>query len=183
MKNPLSQQLLFLKVKNKDPEAYGKFYDLYVERIYRFIYFKVGSQAEAQDLTSEVFLKLWQHLKDDRDIKNINSFIYVIARNSVIDYYRQRSTKQEKERPHEEGNDPSDEGGLAASQSAKFDLQLILKGLENLKNEYKEVIILRFIDELSIGEIAEITKKSRGSIRVIIHRALKTLKENLDTKK
>ena len=183
MKNPFSQQLLILKVKNKDPEAYGKFYDSYVERIYRFIYFKVGSRSEAQDLTSEVFLKLWQHIKADREIKNMNSFIYVIARNSVIDFYRQRSTKQEKERPHEEGSDPSDEGELAAIQSAKFDLQLVLKGLEDLKDEYKEIIIFRFIDELSIGEIAEITKKSPGSVRVIIHRALKALKENLDNKK
>ena len=184
MKNPFSQQLLFLKVKNKDPEAYGKFYDLYVERIYRFIYFKVSSRAEAQDLTSEVFLKLWQYIKDDRDIKNINPFIYVIARNLVIDFYRQRSTKQGKERPHGAGAcEPSDGGELAIAQSAKFDLQLILKGLENLKDEYKEIIILRFLDELSIGEIAEITKKSHGSVRVIIHRALRALKENIDIKK
>ena len=64
MSNPLHEKLLLYRVRTKkDPEAYGKIYDLYARRIYRFVYFKVSSEEEAQDLTADVFLKAWSFLR------------------------------------------------------------------------------------------------------------------------
>lgn len=180
MKNPLAKKILFLKVKNQDKEAFGQFYDLYVNRIYRFIFFKVNSVSDAQDLTSEVFLKLWQHLNEGKEVKNLNSYIYIIARNSVIDFYRQR-VKDSVTVSQENSPEISDEqADLMKKQVLDSDWSQVLKSLKKLKDEYREIIILRFLDELTIREIASVLNKSNGSVRVLIHRALKALKENLN---
>ncbi|MFA5029340.1 MAG: RNA polymerase sigma factor [Patescibacteria group bacterium] len=176
----MSKRILFLQVKDQDSEAYGKFYDLYVERIYRFVFFKVNSVSDAQDLTSEVFLKVWQYLKEGKEIKNLNAFIYLIARNSVIDFYRQRN--RQAETLAETGQlpeVPDETQDLLKRQIVGSDLENVLQGLNGLKDEYKEIIILRFLDELSIAEIAEILDKSKGSVRVLLHRALTALKNNV----
>jgi len=183
MKNPLAEQILFLQVKNRDKEAYARFYDLYAERIYRFIYFKVNSVVDAQDLTSEVFLKLWQTIKNGKEIKKLNAFIYIIARNSVIDFYRHKSRRESKEQAID-GAIPlfiaDEKNDLLKKQLIDSDLATVVQGLGNLKDEYREVIILRFMDELSVAEIAKILKKSSGAVRVIIYRALKALKETIN---
>jgi RNA polymerase sigma-70 factor (ECF subfamily) len=179
MKNPLSRTILFLKVKNQDSEAYGQFYDLYVTRIYRFVFFKINSVSDAQDITSDVFLKLWQCIKEGKEIKNLNAFTYMIARNAVIDFYRQKSRIDE---PIDEGhfNIPDDQKDILRQQIMDSELSEVLKGLENLKDEYKEVIILKYLDELSPSEIAGILGKSNGAVRVLLHRAMKALKENIN---
>ncbi len=180
MKNPLRKKILFLKVKSRDPEAYGQFYDLYVSRIYRFIFFKVNSSADAQDLTSEVFLKLWYYIREGREIKNLNAFVYMVARNAVIDFYRQNQRRrQEYSLDNPKTPELADKKTIGASQNFDFQLEELKAGLKGLKDEYREVIVLRFLDGLGISEIAEILNKSQGAVRVLIHRALKALKENI----
>ena len=180
MKNPLSQQILFLKVKNQDPEAYGQFYDLYVKRIYRFIYFKVNSVSDSQDITSEVFLKLWQYLREGKEIKNLNAFIYIVARNLVVDFYRQRRQEALSINTDKAPEIIDGRSDILKEQMVDSDLQATIKGLDQLKDEYKEAIILKYFDELSISEIAEILNKSKGAVRVLLHRSLKALKDNIN---
>ena len=181
----LDAKIILLKLKNKDKDAYAQFYDLYVDRIYRFIFFKVNSEIEAQDLTSEVFLKLWQYLKDEKEIKNLNALVYTIARNKIIDFYRQKSKKEENEEALGPDHHPiiDEKIDLKKERELDSDLASILGGLKNLKDEYKEVLVLRFLDELSISEISEVLKKPNLSIRVLIHRATKALKENVQESK
>lgn len=181
MKDRLIKNILILKVKNQDPEAYGQLYDLYVKRIYRFIFFKINSTAEAQDLTSETFLKVWQYIKEGKDIKNLNALIYLTARNLVIDFYRSKAKQTQVDSDDEDLKSrlADDSQDLLAQQEIESELKQVLSGLETLKDEYKEIIILRFIDELSISEISDIINKSKGATRVLLHRALKTLKDNL----
>lgn len=180
MKNRLAQKILFLKVRNQDPEAYSQFYDLYVSRIYRFVFFKVNSVADAQDLTSETFLKLWQYIREGRPIKSPNAFVYMIARNTVIDFYRNRNHENYSLDSPEAAKISDEKADPLAQQVTDSQLKELLAGLNDLKDEYKEVIVLRFLDELSISEIAEVLRKPKGSVRVLLHRALKALKENLN---
>lgn len=181
MKNPLSRQILFLKVKNQDSEAYGQFYDLYVTRIYRFVYFKVNSTADAQDITSEVFLKLWQFVKEGKNIRNLNALVYMIARNSVIDFYRQKAGQVEEAISEDHDNIADDEKDLLRQQIMDSELNAVLKGMDHLKDEYKEIIVLKYLDELSPKEIAQVLNKSNGAVRVLLHRAVKALKENISS--
>ncbi|MFA5022647.1 MAG: RNA polymerase sigma factor [Patescibacteria group bacterium] len=173
------EKLLLLRLKKKDPEAFAQVYDLYVTPIYRFIYFKVSSRQDAEDLTSEVFLKIWQYVTEtDEVIENLRALLYRSARNLVIDFYR-RNAKRDYVQDEEILDLIQDE--KQQSLLTKVDLEIEMKNVElilrKLKDEYREIIILRFVEELSINEIAEVLGKSKGSVRVILHRALKVVKE------
>ncbi|MBI2099202.1 RNA polymerase sigma factor [Candidatus Uhrbacteria bacterium] len=168
--------LLFRITSRKDPEAYGKVYDEYVNRIYRFIYFKVSGEEEARDLVSETFLRAWQYLQEGKQIKQLSSFLYKIARNLVIDHYRKKamSVLTESELPAAMFGD---EGRQGKEIETKHDFGLLLAAMNKMKEEYREVVQLKYIDGLSVGEIADILDKNRGAVRVTLHRASKTLRE------
>lgn len=169
------------RLKSQDRETFIKVYDDHSAELYRFIYFKVGNREEARDLASMVFLKAWNHVqaKNLVEAKTLRALLYKIARNAIIDYYRQRAA-----RPAVSLDDP-ESGALAiaadldldADADKQADIRLLSEKLPRLKDEYREALILRFINELSLEEVADIMGKSRGNVRVIIHRAVSALRE------
>lgn len=182
MKAAQEKLLIYQVSKHKDPEAYSGLYDLYVDDIFRFIFYKVSNREQAEDFTSEVFLRTWQQLqKADEEIKNIKALFYRIARNLIIDHYR-REAKQKTVSLEDQATDGLE---LAGDEDLLEEIQLtgdkvmLAKALQELKEEYREMIVLRYINEFSVDEIAEITGKTKGTIRVIIHRGIKALREIL----
>ncbi|MBI3291006.1 RNA polymerase sigma factor [Candidatus Falkowbacteria bacterium] len=176
------EKLLLLRLKKKDPEAFSKVYDLYVTPIYRFIYFKVATKQDAEDLTSEVFLKIWQYITETEDeIENLRALLYRSARNLVIDFYR-RNAKKDIAQDMEVLLNVSDERqqSLLSRIETEFEMKNIELVLRQMKDEYREIIILRYIEEFSISEIAKILNKSKGSVRVLLHRALRVAKDLLN---
>ncbi|PKM89397.1 hypothetical protein CVU83_00040 [Candidatus Falkowbacteria bacterium HGW-Falkowbacteria-2] len=175
---------LLQQLKSGDKEAFIKVYDDYVEDVYRFVYFKVGREEEARDLTSMIFLKAWNYIQSNSlsDSRTLRALVYKVARTSIIDYYRESGNKLEVSLDDE--NNPidvvDDNQDLAANMDQESDMELIRKQLPLLKEEYREVIILRFVNDLSLEEIAAVTGKSKGNIRVILHRALAALKEMVE---
>jgi len=178
----IEEKLLLYKIKKNDKEAFIKAYDLYVDQLHRFIYFKVGSREEAEDLVSAVFLKTWNYVLENtlRDHKTLKALLYKIARNLIIDHYRKNKDRENISLDGDNGIEIIDEKQSAIrGMELKTDLLVLETRLPELKDEYREVIILRFINELSIREIAEILDKTKGNVRVLIFRALKALKELL----
>jgi len=172
------------RLKNRDKDAFIKVYDENVKEIYRFVYFKIGHQEEAHDLTSTIFLKAWNHIQNKtlEDAKTLRALLYKIARTSIIDYYRSRGAKIKAtiSLDKEDFNlDFPDEETLNPAQKIDFknDFKLIKSKLPLLKDEYREIIIMRFINDLSMEEIVDITGKSKGALRVLIHRAITALRE------
>lgn len=169
------------KLKSHDKEAFIRVYDENVKDLNRFVYFKIGKQEEANDITSMIFLKAWNHIQNNslEDSKTLRALLYKIARTTIIDYYREHGNKitaslddeTNKIEIVDENHDP--EGNL--DQAA--DLALIKKKLPLLKDEYREVIIMRFVNDLSLEEIADISGKTRGNVRVLLHRAIAALKD------
>ncbi len=185
----MKEQYLFLKLRaTRDPEVYGKLYDIYVDQIYRFIYFKVGRKEEAEDLTADVFLKTWQYINEmgSEVIENLRAFLYQTARNTVIDFYRSKDQKEfialpqeerEEEKPTVEIIDAKQD--LVEKIELASDLEEVKKSLQKIRDEYREVIVLRFIEEMSVKETADILGKSEGAVRVLLHRAVAALKEEV----
>jgi RNA polymerase sigma-70 factor (ECF subfamily) len=177
----LKENLLLLKLRKKDPEAFARLYDLYVTPIYRFIYFKVSNRQDAEDLTSEVFLKTWQYIVDsEQGVENLRALLYRTAKNLVIDFYRKKSNK-DIIREEEFINNIEDERqqNLLAQIETATEMKNMEVILRKMKSDYREVLILRFIEELSINEIADVLDKSKGAVRVLIHRAIKVARELL----
>jgi len=179
MKSSLKEKFLLYRVRAKrDPDAFGAIYDAYVDRIYRFIYFKVASAEVAEDLTSEAFLKAWQYLKDKKEVPNLQALLYTVARNVVIDHYRssaaERGNVSLDETIADESTDVASERFIKETET-KFDITLVLEKLRHLKEEYRDVIVMKYLDEMSAGEIAEVLGKSATNVRVILHRATRAL--------
>ncbi|MCX6780792.1 MAG: RNA polymerase sigma factor [Candidatus Magasanikbacteria bacterium] len=185
MSSQLRDKYLIYRIQTKrDAEAYAELYDTYVAGIYRFISFKVSSKEEAQDLTSEAFLRAWHYLLESRDVVSFSSLIYRISRNLVIDHYRSRrnyvSLDERLETDDEEALSPTDGGGQIQLIDTTIEANAVIDAMKHMKEEYRDILMLRYIEELSTGEIAEIIGKSHVSVRVLLHRATTTLKTILE---
>ncbi len=178
------EKKLLDRIKEKDKEAFIKAYNLYADQIYRFTYFKVNDKEEAQDLTSTIFLKTWNYIQQNNisDFKTVRGLIYKIARTSIIDHYRKNS-KQENIALDSEDNEiqiSDNNQDILKKTEHSFDMSIIEQKLQQLKDEYREIIILKYLEDLSTSEIAKIIDKSKGNTRVIIHRALNALKKIIE---
>ena len=160
---------------NNYKEDFSEIYDKYVEKIYRFIFIKVNSQEVTEDLTSETFLRCWESFNK---IDNIQPFLYRVARNLVIDHYREKG--RVKIVPADSVPIIDDSPGLEEKVQDNFDLREIKSVLANLKEDYQDIIIWHYLDDMSIPEIALMSEKSEGAVRVMLHRALKDLKSGLE---
>lgn len=184
MSNPLQEKLLLYRVRaKKDPEAFGKIYDLYARRIYRFVYFKVSSEEEAEDITADVFLKAWSFLLDEKggEVRHLSALLYSIARNRVIDFYRARGNRETL--PLVEGAEEmiSDDRMDLKKVNTGIDAKMLEKRLRSLKDEYREVIVMKYLDELETTEISRILGKTHGNVRVLLHRATEALRDLVAT--
>lgn len=165
---------------------FSKIYDQYVEKIYRFIFLKVNSREIAQDLTSETFLKAWEAFrkannpsKNYKKINNFSAFLYEIARNLVTDYYRQKS-RSEVISTESFSTIIDPKFNFEEELRLESDINQIRIALSNLRDDYQNVIIWHYLDDLSIPEIAKMLNKTEANVRVLLHRALQALKNKLN---
>lgn len=179
--NKVTEKLLLYQLYTKeDPEAFAKLYDLYARRIYRFVFFKVANHEEAEDITSEVFLKAWHYINENKKIDSFSGLLYRLARNCIIDLYRSKSRQKEVSIDNfETPADIHDNGQWTEALGNKLEAEKIISALQKLKQEYREIVTLRYVDELEISEIAEITGRGKISVRVTLHRGLRKLKDIL----
>ncbi|OGF25985.1 hypothetical protein A2303_02635 [Candidatus Falkowbacteria bacterium RIFOXYB2_FULL_47_14] len=175
------EKILYYRLKQKDKEAFIEAYDLFLDNIYRFVFFKVSNKETAEDITSQTFLKTWNYIQNNEltDYKTLRSLLYKVARNLVIDHYRQESRKQELSLDQEDNpiTIVDDKQDLLKKMELDGDLKMVAAKMNEIKDEYREVIIMRYVNELSVAEIARILDKNQGNVRVLLYRALKTLRE------
>ncbi|TSA44283.1 RNA polymerase sigma factor [bacterium] len=174
------ERKLILKAKEGKEEAFGQLYDKYMPAIYRFVFLKTGGQKGlAEDICHEVFLNAWQKIGNFQfQGYPFSSWLYRIAANAVIDHYRTRKININIDTVPEEAvvenvslNDKFDD---------KLDLQTIKVCLKKLEPSYQDVLIMKFVEELSNKEISAALEKSEGAVRVIQHRAIKQLKKYIE---
>jgi len=160
-------------------KKFSKLYEQNVDKIYRFVFLKVSSQEVAEDLTSEVFTRGWQAYCDkSKNIDNITAFLYQIARNLIVDHYRQKARVQlvsVENAPDLENPGPD----LEERAMLNSDFYRVQNALSGLKDDYREVLVWYYLDEMSVPEIAKILGKSQEAVRVQVHRALNALRAEL----
>jgi len=187
MKEIFDQFLIFRARSKGDAEAFGRLYDRYIEEIFRFIYFKVGSKETAQDISSEVFLRLWKHVSSDNPVNNPRGYLFKIARHLIADHYRRDEVKRpesiDKLVTFEAESASTDSEGILSDSGTggrkietDADAALMLKRIGCLKEDFRDVLMLRLVHGLSFKEISVVVEKKTGTVRVIFHRAMKALK-------
>lgn len=172
------EKLIQDAVKEGDSSAFGKLYDHYQPMIYRFVLIKVSRREEAEDITHQVFFQAWQSIRTYQHRGYpFGSWLYRIARNQVIDHYR-----SQKDDVSLEAADLEDASHQVSQPdiSSKMDMERVMAAIHNLKPEYQDAIILRFVEDLSIRETAHAMEKTEGAIKLIQHRAIEELKKNIN---
>lgn len=172
------EEKLVLGAISGDSSAFGALYDHYQPAIFRFVALKVGRREDAEDITHQVFLRAWQRIsKYEGRGYPFSSWLYRIARNQIVDFYR----------AHREHTDLDEvepvliaEDGTAEALDFKADVERVRAMLLELRADYQDVIILRFIEERSVEETATALNRSVGATKVLQHRALRHLKALLD---
>jgi RNA polymerase sigma-70 factor (ECF subfamily) len=158
-------------------EQFSQIYDQYIDKIYRFVYLKVSSQEIAEDVTSKVFIKGWEAFQSSKEeIKNPGAFLYQIARNAVIDHYREKDrTKVVSADASPEIADPGENAQNKAILSA--DINTIKKAIQKLEKEHQDILIWHYLEDMPIANIAKLLGRPAGTVRVMLHRGLKDLKD------
>lgn len=168
---------LLQKINEGDPSAFEKVYYAHVDEIYRFVKLRVNSKETAQDITSDIFFKAWRFIKEKgTPILNMRAFLFKIARNLIIDHIRK---EKEPLLPLEENIFIVGKSTLEEKTDISLMNEHLKTALKKLSSSYQELIILRYIEELSLDEISHILGKNKNSLSVGINRALSALKQHL----
>jgi RNA polymerase sigma-70 factor, ECF subfamily len=166
-------------VATRDADAFGELYDRFVERVYRYLYFRTGSHPEAEDLTEQVFLKAWEAIGRYRwQGRPFLAWLYRLAHNAHIDYVRsQRPTTSltNDQRPIDVAS-----GSAAVELGRALDAEVIAAALEQLTFEQHQVIVMKFLEGLDNEQIAQTMDKREGAIRALQMRALMSLRRVLE---
>lgn len=160
-----------------DKKAFGKLYELFLDRIYRFIFYLVRDEFLAEDITQNTFLKAWNNLSNFSVGRGtFQSYLFTIARNLVIDNQRKK-----KEISLEAGFGAGIETGenLEEKVIKKDEINSVHEALEVLEPEDRQLVILRFFEDMHFDEISQIVGKEPGALRVKIHRILELLRRNM----
>lgn len=163
------------KVKAGDTRAFATLYDVYVRHIYDFVYYKTHHKQTAEDITSETFIKALSKIQQFDNTRSFKAWLYVIARNTIIDHYR---TSQREVVVEDIWDIESDEDIVRDADTA-MKVKELSKHLKKLSPIQRDILTLRLWQELSYKEIADIVGKSEANCKVIYSRAIKTLKENI----
>lgn len=159
-----------------DVETFGELYSIYLDRIYRYVFYQVHNKVTAEDLTEEIFIKAWRGIgKYKWKGQPFSAWLYRIAHNHVIDYFRTSRQYQPLDGEIQaDGDQPQQE--LEKKQTQ----QSLLQAISSLPQQQKQVIILKFIEDLDNHAIEHIMGKSQGAIRVMQMRALAALRQILN---
>ena len=163
-----------------DTEAFGQLYDHYVTAIFRFIYARVGTKQLAEDLTAETFLRALRSLSTFQwRGKDFGAWLTVIARNLTNDHYKARRTRSEfssdtlPDRP-DPGRGPEEDMLASLSNDA------LMQAVANLPGDQRDCVLMRFVQELSIAETAQVLGRSEGAIKQLQLRAVRSLAKMLE---
>ena len=158
-------------------EAFGKLYDIFVKPIYRYVFFRVG-ERESEDLTELIFLKVWENIGQFQSgYRNFSSWLFRIAHNVVIDHYRLHQVEDELT---EELLDHRREANTSLQAKLHLDQTVLSEAMKELKDHYRQVLILKYMEDFSNEEISHIMGRSQAALRILQFRALKSLRKILE---
>lgn len=166
---------LIQRAKAYDPDALSTIYERYYQGVYRYVYYRVGDTTLAEDLTGDIFVKML-HGIESYSIQGIpfSAWLYRIARNRIIDHLRRQPAKADVSL-EEARVETLVVGEPALDQALQRDE--LLKAIQVLTPDQRQVIILKFIEDMDNATIARILGKSEGAIKSLQHRALDTLRQ------
>lgn len=167
---------LIHQAQSGDTNAFGRIYEIFYRRIYRYLKINLENAEVAQDLCQDTFLSAWRNLKSFSENKggSFQAYLFRIARNKMIDLSRKK-----KEVSLEVTGDFESNENILNSLDSEADIKSVQDALSDLNETDRQIIVLRYFEELSTAEVAQALEFNEGALRVRLHRILKKLKEKL----
>ncbi len=158
-------------------DDFSKAFEEYHDAIFRHCCFHVSQREIAREITQETFMKTWEHIAEGNDLDNVRAFLYRVATNLCINYYRKKKSTSLDEL-QEKGFDPGFEDKALAHDV--IEEENVIKVLQHIKEPYRTAVTLRYIEGLSPVEIADITGENANTVSAHISRGLKQLRTEID---
>jgi RNA polymerase sigma-70 factor (ECF subfamily) len=163
------------RAQTGDAEAFGELYDRYVDQVYRYIAYRVGSTQLAEDLTSETFLRALRRIGSFTwQGRDVGAWFVTIARNLIADHYKSGRYRLEMTTDDVSSSAPAI-SGPEAEVLESMQNKVLLEAIKKLNAEQQECVVLRFLQSLSVSETAQIMGKNEGAIKALQYRAIRTL--------
>lgn len=178
----LDDDKLIKIAKEGDADALGELYERHLATVHRFLYARLDNRMDAEDYSEEVFIRAFHSLPNynERGIP-FRAYLLIVARNVLIDHYRRNGRAPQKVSIEDlQISDLTPDPGEISSTNSKH--QELRKALEGLREDYQEVLVHRFLNDLSPNETAKVMKRSTGAVRVLQHRALAAIRKALGEK-
>ena len=173
----LSEKIATLAIKAKtDPVAFSRLYDHYVQSVYRYIYSRVGSTHEAEDITSQTFMAAYEALGRYRERGQFSAWLFQIARSKMNDHFRRSRREVGLEAAGEILEREDKLGALIRAE----ELSRIRFLVNHLNEEEQELIRLRYVADLSFGEMAELLGAREDAVKKSVYRLLARLKGQME---
>ena len=177
MRNMYNEDLSVLITKAREnPAAFGRLYDLYVQPVFRYLFQRVGSQQDAEDLTSQTFIAAYESLTHYRGQKHFAAWLFSIARHKLMDYYRHKSSQPQMKELEEVPKEEDTLGKIILDE----DLSQLRSLIQHLSNDEQDLIYLRYLAGLSYIEIAELLDKNMEAVKKSVYRLLARLKSQME---
>jgi RNA polymerase sigma-70 factor (ECF subfamily) len=173
------EENVLARASQGDKDAFGELYEHYTERIFNYVYYRTGNVHDAEDLTARVFQRAMNHIHNytDRGVP-FSAWLYRIAHNLVANWHRDRSRKQEipiDDLPVLPARGDHPETTLVRTEEQDALLRLIRR----LPPERQNLLILKFVEDLSNAEIGQIMGRSEGAVKSLYHRTLLALRDEI----
>ena len=170
---------LLKRAKEGNAEAFGELYERHAQAVFRFLYSHLSNRLDAEDITGDVFLRSWRALPkyQDRGLPFI-AYLMRIARNALTDFYRRTGNVEEQDIDQTVIAD--DAAGPSDTLATQLESEALRDTMQQLNDDYRLVLTLRFISDLSVKETAAAMDKSEGAVRVLQHRGLVALRKLLE---
>jgi RNA polymerase sigma-70 factor (ECF subfamily) len=173
--NDLDDEAALVERARTDRRAFGDLYERYVGRIYSYLYYRVGNRQDAEDLTARVFVQALTHLPEfDAQGGSFSGWLFTIAHNLAANWFRDRARRPSA--PLEDVDEPEEPSD---AYRQVVDNETIRTMLAGLPAERQHLLLLRYVQDLSHAEIARLLGRSEGAVRVLLHRTLQALREEL----
>lgn len=158
--------------EEKSKELFNSLYEAHADAIFRFCFFKTSDREVAKDLTQDVFVKVFKYIIEGKEIENEKAFLYAVAKNIVIDFWRKKKSVHEAELPEGFMNSVPSQ----SNTEVLAEYQIFLSLLDKLSPTDREVIILRHVEDMSSKDMAELLGERENTILVRISRATEKLR-------
>lgn len=174
------EKMLVRRAKAGDAEAFASLYEIYINSIYRYVYYQIDHIEQAQDLTEQVFLTAWQTLPGYQDRGNpFSSWLYHIAHYMVTEHKRSQKEKTATD-PSSQIHQVINKNSLLKQIIETQDTETLAHSISQLPHEQQEIIIFKLIEGLNLSEVSQLLSKDQKSCRILQYRALTALNDFLE---